>query len=79
MYRLQLTELLIWAAQPISYICEVNQYGVTNGADVRAIINRGLGAAAKDLNGDGLVNVVDIQFVISAALGLVSVQGRIEG
>jgi hypothetical protein len=39
--------------------------------DVQAILNLALGTslyAAGDLNGDGAVNVVDVQFVIAAAL-----------
>ena len=40
--------------------------------DVQRLINQALGAlpAANDLNGDGAVNVVDVQIVINAVLGL---------
>jgi alpha-tubulin suppressor-like RCC1 family protein len=39
--------------------------------DVQAKINEALGvAAANDLNGDGVVNAVDVQIVINAVLGL---------
>jgi hypothetical protein len=39
--------------------------------DVQAIINQALGvtAASNDLNGDGKVNVVDLQIVTNAAMG----------
>lgn len=51
--------------------CDINQDGNTNAADVRLIINQGLGAAEafNDLRGDGVVNIVDIQIAINAALG----------
>ena len=41
--------------------------------DVPLIINEALGVfvAVHDLNGDGAVNVADVQKVINAALGLV--------
>jgi hypothetical protein len=51
--------------------CDINRDGVTNVADVQAILKQALGTsayAAGDLNGDGVVNVVDIEFVIDAAL-----------
>jgi hypothetical protein len=40
--------------------------------DVQSIINEALGAAsaANDLNGDGLINVADVQIEINAALSL---------
>jgi hypothetical protein len=39
--------------------------------DVQAIINEALGVTtpANDLNGDGTVNVVDLQIVTNAVLG----------
>ena len=41
-------------------------------ADVQTIVNQALGTtpAVDDLNGNGVVNVVDIQKVINAVLGL---------
>jgi hypothetical protein len=51
--------------------CDLNADGITNVADVQAILNLALGTslyAPGDLNGDGAINVVDIQFVIAAAL-----------
>ena len=40
-------------------------------ADVQLIINEALGLipAVEDLNGDGVVSVVDLQIIINAALG----------
>ena len=40
--------------------------------DVQKAINEALGVApaVNDLNGDGIVNVVDLQIVINAVLGL---------
>jgi hypothetical protein len=53
-------------------LCDLNQDGFTNVADVQRMINEALGvmSATHDLNGDGMVNVVDIQIVINAALSL---------
>jgi hypothetical protein len=44
------------------------QHGTTNVADVQSVINQALGAtsASSDMNGDGIVNVVDVQIVIDA-------------
>jgi hypothetical protein len=41
-------------------------------ADVQLVVNQALGAAqsVSDLNGDGVLNVADVQIEISAALGL---------
>jgi hypothetical protein len=52
--------------------CDVNQSASTNVADVQQEINEALGlvAALNDLNGDGVVNVVDVEMVIAAVLGL---------
>ncbi len=47
--------------------------GVTAGVvDVQMMLNQVLGAspATNDLNGDGVVNVADIQLVVAAAMGL---------
>jgi hypothetical protein len=40
-------------------------------AGVQSLVNQALGAnsAANDLNGDGAVNVVDVQIEVNAALG----------
>ena len=51
--------------------CDINRDGVTNVADVQAILKQALGTspnAAGDLNGDGVIDAVDIEFVINAAL-----------
>jgi len=52
--------------------CDVGQYGTTTVADVQRIINEALGSVspANSLNNDGVINVVDIQIVINAAVGL---------
>ena len=51
--------------------CDVRQLGSTTVADVQLIINQAQGAASpqNDLNGDGVINVVDIQIDLDAALG----------
>ena len=45
---------------------------MANVADVQAIINQALDVVPplNDLNGDGLVNVADVQIVIIAANGM---------
>jgi hypothetical protein len=50
----------------------VNQDGQTSVLDVQRMVNEALGkiSAGNDLNGDGKVNVADIQIVIAAVLGL---------
>jgi uncharacterized repeat protein (TIGR01451 family) len=50
--------------------CDIDQTGTIGVAEVQEMINQllGLVKAANDLNGDGVVNVVDIQLVIEAAL-----------
>jgi hypothetical protein len=52
--------------------CDVSLQGTTGVTDVQQMINEALGAVfpGNDLNGDGRVNVVDVQIVIGAALGL---------
>jgi hypothetical protein len=52
--------------------CDVNQNGSTNVLDVQQMINQALGgmAATNDLDGDQVVNVVDVQLVINAVLKL---------
>ena len=52
--------------------CDINRDGVTNVADVQAILKQALGTSppgAGDLNGDGVVDMVDTEFVIDAVLG----------
>jgi hypothetical protein len=53
--------------------CKVAATGVAIGvADVQQMINEALGvvSAVHDLNGDGTVNVVDLEIVVSAAVGV---------
>jgi len=52
--------------------CSLNQGGLPTLADVQHIIDEALGvkAAANDLNGDGVVNLVDIQMDVNAIRGL---------
>ncbi|HUA61526.1 MAG TPA: hypothetical protein VML19_22385, partial [Verrucomicrobiae bacterium] len=52
--------------------CDVDNYGTVTISDVQQIISEALGraAAANDLNGDRIVNVVDMQIVANAALHL---------
>jgi hypothetical protein len=53
-------------------LCDLNQDGSTNVADIQKMISQALGgaSAANDLNLDGVVNVVDIQIVSNAVLNL---------
>jgi uncharacterized repeat protein (TIGR01451 family) len=50
--------------------CDINQAGTIGVAEIQEMINQllGLVQAANDLNGDGVVNVVDVQIIIEAAL-----------
>jgi len=50
--------------------CDVTQDGFTNVNDLQGIIDQSLGikAAAANLNGSGVINLVDIQIVINAVL-----------
>jgi hypothetical protein len=52
--------------------CDVRHDGLYTVADVQATINEALGTSppVDDLNGDHVVNVVDIQIVINAVLDL---------
>jgi hypothetical protein len=52
--------------------CDVGSYGSVTVGDVQQLINEALGLAAgvNDLNGDKVVNVVDVQIVTNAALKL---------
>jgi hypothetical protein len=51
--------------------CDVTQHTTTTVADIQQVINEALGIAppANDLSGDGIVDIVDLQIVINAALG----------
>jgi hypothetical protein len=48
----------------------VNQDGQFTAADIQAMINEALGKSqpSNDLNGDKVVNTVDVQIVINALL-----------
>jgi hypothetical protein len=62
----------ILAIGTVNY-CDVMNEGTAVGAlDVQQIVNEALGVApaTNDLNGDGVVNIVDVQIVIGAAAGL---------
>jgi len=52
--------------------CAVTGDVTATVSDVQLMINQALGAAhpANDLNQDGIVNVIDVQIVLAAALGL---------
>ena len=52
--------------------CDIHQTGTTNVSDVQTLINQALGVrqANNDLNGDAVVNVIDIQVDLNAALNL---------
>ena len=52
--------------------CDVSGGTSPGIADVQRMINEALGTILpnQDLNGDGVVNVVDVQIVMNAALGL---------
>ena len=52
-------------------MCDLSQNLTTTVTDVQAIVNEVLGVASPvhDLNGDGVVNIVDIQLVVNAAIG----------
>jgi uncharacterized repeat protein (TIGR01451 family) len=52
--------------------CDINQAGTIGVAEVQEMIDEMLGLiqAANDLNNDGVVNVLDVQLIINAALNL---------
>jgi hypothetical protein len=52
--------------------CDLTNAGGATAADVQTIVDQALGKvrAVNDLNGDGAVNVVDVQIEINADLGL---------
>jgi hypothetical protein len=51
-------------------LCDINHDNVTDVLDVQGMIKQALGinSAGNDLNGDGAVNLVDVQIVIDAAM-----------
>ena len=52
--------------------CDLNQDGVTNVTDVQRIVNEvGATPATDDLNGDSRIDSLDIQLVVTSALGSV--------
>ncbi|HUB81070.1 MAG TPA: hypothetical protein VMB03_19835 [Bryobacteraceae bacterium] len=53
-------------------LCDIDNAGTVTVTDVQAVINEAFGSASpsNDLNGDGEVNVVDVQLDVDAALGL---------
>jgi hypothetical protein len=55
--------------------CDVNHTGSTGVGDVQTMVNEALGAAQpnNDLNSDGVVNIVDIEIDVQAALTSVCV------
>jgi uncharacterized repeat protein (TIGR01451 family) len=52
--------------------CDVTQAGTTTVVDIQLMINQALGLAAlaNDLNGDGRVDIVDVEIVIIGVFGL---------
>ncbi len=52
--------------------CDVNHHGSSDASDIQAFINQALGVAAplNSLQGGGVVNIVDVQIVLNAALKL---------
>jgi len=64
-----LTAVSAWGA-PSN--CDVLNLGATTAADVQQVIDEALGTkqAANDLNHDGVVNLVDVEIDINAAMGL---------
>jgi subtilase family serine protease len=52
-------------------LCDLTQVGSVGIGDVQTMVNEALGTSSLtyDLNGDGVVNVVDVQIEIGAALG----------
>jgi len=56
----------------VPYACSVSNGASATAADVQAIVNQALGTAppANDVNGDQVVNAIDVQIVINAVLNL---------
>jgi hypothetical protein len=52
--------------------CDINQAGTIGVSEVQSMIDQllGLVKAVNDLNGDGVVSIVDVQIVMNAALSL---------
>ena len=63
------TPIIFQAVLTAGVPCAGSQSG--NVADMQAVINEALGIAPAeaDMNGDGVVNVVDVQLVTNAVLG----------
>jgi uncharacterized repeat protein (TIGR01451 family) len=57
---------------PVFSACTVTQSSSPSVTDVQQLINEALGIAppANDMNGDTMVNVLDVQIVLNAAMGL---------
>jgi uncharacterized repeat protein (TIGR01451 family) len=57
---------------PVVATCDVTQSSSPSVADVQQIVNEALGLAppANDLNGDTIVNVLDVQIVVNAVMGM---------
>jgi thermitase len=57
---------------PVVSACDITLGSTTSVADVQKMIDEALGLAqaANDLNGDGVVNVLDVQIVIDAVMNL---------
>lgn len=55
----------------VSYACSVSGGTSATATDVQGFVNESLGSAraVDDANGDGVVNIVDVQIVINAVLG----------
>jgi hypothetical protein len=60
-----------WATTSTVSPCDINNDGRVSAADVQSEINQALGATqpVNDMNGDQIVNVVDIQIIIDGTLG----------
>jgi hypothetical protein len=56
---------------PVFTACDFTQIGSTTVGDVQEMINEALGSSSlsHDLNGDGVINVIDLQIEIRSAMG----------
>jgi hypothetical protein len=54
----------------VAYACSTSNGNTSTVSDVQALINQALGKAppANDINGDGVISVLDVQIVIEAVL-----------
>ena len=66
------TKFLGWNASSASTPCNINGDMAADGPDAQTLIQESLGSSAPvhDFNQDGVTNVVDLQIVINASLGL---------